>query len=93
MKWWKWIVGGFSLLLGLLFFERGKRKSAEALVSNLDTKEKALDLDREGLKHQADLQLEESRRTEASEKLARERDRKLSDDEMVEFLRNPSSDK
>ena len=39
MQYLQYIIGGFSILLGLLFYSNSKRKDAEAALSNIKTKQ------------------------------------------------------
>jgi ABC-type phosphate transport system auxiliary subunit len=61
-KLWGYIVGAFGILLGMLFYERTKRKSAEALNDNLETKEAVLKKQAEIEKNNAGLSQEELNR-------------------------------
>lgn len=89
MKWWKYILGLFGALAGMLLFERSKRKSAEGLLGNLETKEKALELDREGVKPSTALEFEALRRAEEKALAAKKLEESPSHADMVEFLRRP----
>ncbi len=61
-------LGGLVVLLtGGLWFINGKRKTAEALLTNQATKEKLLTLDQEKIKSQQTLAVEELIRTYESE--------------------------
>lgn len=56
------LIGLVGVLAGWLFFERNRRKSAEALNHNLETKEELLEKDKEISNNNASLALEEKRR-------------------------------
>ncbi len=58
------LIGIIVLLGGGFLFVNSKRKSAEGLLQNQETKEKLLDIDKSSLKDQASLELEKQK-TEA----------------------------
>lgn len=89
-KYFKYILGVFAAILGMFFYERGKRRSAEALLGNQATKEKALKIDEDSEKHSAALELESQLRAQdlnaTKEKLSKE----VSKDDLADFLHNPT---
>lgn len=64
MKYWKYITGAFALVLGLLFLERSKRKSAEALNDNNEALKEVQELNGEIEKNKGLLEAEEEKRKE-----------------------------
>jgi hypothetical protein len=58
------LIGIIVLLGGGFLFVNSKRKTAEGLLQNQETKEKLLDIDKSSLKDQAALELEKQK-TEA----------------------------
>jgi hypothetical protein len=72
----EYIVGLIIGLVGWLFFERSKRKSAEGALENLETREETLKLDKEATKNTGLLEAEQAKR----EEIKNEQDKKsLSD--------------
>lgn len=60
----EYIVGLIVGLVGWLFYERSKRKSAEGALENLDTRKETLTLDKEATKNTGLLEAEEAKREE-----------------------------
>lgn len=60
------VIGG---LIGAFFYQRSKRRSAEALNENVETKEKLLNLDKEKNTNDANLLLENERRNDLRKQL------------------------
>lgn len=60
----EYIVGLIVVLLGGLFYERSKRKSAEGALVNLETRKQTLELDKESTKNSGLLEAEEAKRKE-----------------------------
>ena len=60
----EYIVGIILALLGGLIFERTKRKSAESLLENVETKEKNLELDKDISKNRGLIEAEDEKRNQ-----------------------------
>lgn len=60
----EYVVGLIVGLVGWLFYERSKRKSAEGVIENLETHKKTLELDKEATKNTGLLEAEEAKREE-----------------------------
>ena len=60
----EYIVGLIVGLVGWLFYERSKRKSAEGVIENLETRKETLELDKEATKNTGLLEAEEAKREE-----------------------------
>lgn len=72
----EYIVGLIVGLVGLLLFERSKRKSAEGALENLEARKETLELDKEATKNTGLIEAEEAKR----EEIKNEQDKKsLSD--------------
>ena len=75
------------LILGLLGFgvyNHKKRQSAEALLQNTDLKEELNNKDKDILKDQAELSLEEQKRKEALEKIKKPNEQNIVD--LINFI-------
>lgn len=85
-KMWGWIVGAFSVLLGLFFYERSSRKKAESInklnklntdlsliQKDIDANNKELGIEQVSIQKQKDL----------LEKASRE---KLSNEDIADFI-------
>ena len=75
-----------ALVTGLFLFERSKRKSAEALNDNLETKEKVNSIEAEIRKNHAILGVEEADRKKQKELIEKNATEKLSDEDLADFL-------
>ena len=82
------LAGILSLLAGLFFWERGKRKSAEALLENQATKEKLTEIDGKINVNEAKLEVEEDRRKALQEDMKKEQDKDVSTKDVEDFFRN-----
>lgn len=60
----EYLIGLFVIVLGGLFFERSKRKSAEGALDNLETKKEVLKLEKDTAKNTGQLEAEEAKREE-----------------------------
>lgn len=85
-KLWGYIVGAFSLIAGLFFYERAKRRAAESLNDNLDTKEKVLDKQKKVMENEISLEKEEQLREEELTKLEEKKNEDLSVSNLVDFF-------
>jgi len=85
-KVWGYVVAAFSLILGLFFMERSKRRSAEALNDNADTLEKVRKKESEVMKNNAQLLAEEQLRNNEREALESKKNEDLSASNLVDFF-------
>ena len=60
----EYIVGLLVTLVGLLFYERSKRKSAEGSLENLETKKEILSVDKDVSKNSGLIEAEKEKREE-----------------------------
>jgi hypothetical protein len=60
----EYLVGVILGLLGLLFLERSKKKSAEGTLENLETRKETLELDKKTTKNTGLIEAEETKREE-----------------------------
>lgn len=76
-------------LLGVGFvYERGKRRSAEALNDNLETKEKLLEKDKKISENDASIKLEEERQKQIKKQIEEDRNEsKTNLDDIIDFFR------
>lgn len=85
-KFWGYIVAAFSLILGMLFYERSRRKSAEALNDNAETLEKVLEKEESIMKNNASLEVEEEFRKKEEQSLENKKNEDLSTSNLVDFF-------
>jgi hypothetical protein len=78
-----YLIGLVVILLGGLLFERTKRKSAEGILNNLESKKEVLKIETETSKNKGLLEAEEEKRKE----IKNEEDKKSLDD-IARFLNN-----
>lgn len=78
----QYIVPVIIVLTGILFYERSRRKNAEALNDNLETKEKILDLEKQ--KVPIDFKLLEEKKKELEDLLSKE----VSNEELEKFFKD-----
>lgn len=84
-----YILGGIIVtLLGGLFYQKGKRDSAEALLTNLDTKNKLNELDKTISQNDGQLASEELKRQELEKEMEKKKSENVSNDDLLKFL-NP----
>lgn len=69
MKYINYVLAAFGVLIGWLFFERGKRKTAEAINANVEVKEQVQQIEGKVLVNEAQLSVEEEKRKEINEKV------------------------
>lgn len=80
-KIWIWIAGAFTLILGLFFHERNKRQNAEADLQTAESDKRDAVLEEQQKQKQEAIQLQKSR-------LEAQKGRKLTEDEMEQFLKD-----
>jgi len=85
-KLWGYIVGAFTLIIGLFFMERSRRKSAEALNDNIETKEKVMEKEKKVMENNASLKSEEELRSKEKESLESKKNEDLSTSNLVDFF-------
>jgi hypothetical protein len=71
-----YLIGFVVILLGGLFYERSKRKSAEGSLDNLESKKAILEIEKDSSKNKGLLEAEESKR----EEIKNEKSKKSLDD-------------
>jgi hypothetical protein len=71
-----YLIGLVVILLGGLFYERSKRKSAEGSLDNLESKKAILEIEKDSSKNKGLLEAEESKR----EEIENEKSKKSLDD-------------
>jgi cell fate regulator YaaT (PSP1 superfamily) len=76
----EYLVGLIAVLTGLFVYERGKRKAAESLNTNLETKEKVQQEQAKMDKVDAQLSVEEAKRVELEAELQKQLNRQLNED-------------
>ena len=86
---WQIIAGMFLALLSLLGYNTVKRRSAEALLENLDTNKKLNEKDQEIVKDRGLSQVEEERRKEIQKEIDEAKDKKDSLDDINDFFNKP----
>jgi hypothetical protein len=84
----EYLLALLGVLFGAFIFVNTKRKSAEALLENVETKEKLLEKDKEILSEEAKLKMEEEKRA-LIEATLKEKKKELSIDEMENFFNRP----
>jgi|LakMenEpi12Oct12_1017442.scaffolds.fasta_scaffold22998_1 hypothetical protein len=72
----EYLVGLIVLLLGGLFFEKSKRKSAEGTLENLETKKQILEVEKNVSKNNGLIEAEKEKR----EEIKNEKSKKSLDD-------------
>lgn len=82
----EYLIGLIAVLVGLLFYSNTKRKSSEALLDNVETKEKLNKIDKEANKTEAQLAIEEAKRKQVDEMYNKEQQKKLTLKELEEFF-------
>ena len=85
-KLWGYVVAAFGLVLSLFFYERTKRKSAEALNDNLDVKEKILNKQSDINKNEASLDSEAQKREDLKNNLKDSENEKSDLPGLVDFF-------
>lgn len=86
------LAAGIAILGFLYTWEKSKRKQAEALNLNIETKEQINQLNKEIYKNDAALQAEETKRKEINEDFNKEVSRELDTKETEDFFNNRKSD-
>ena len=84
------LVTGLVTLVGILFayvlYLNNKKNNAEALNSNLETKEKVQDVQKDIDKNEAKIEAEEQKRKEIQDKADEEKNKDVSKDELLDFF-------
>lgn len=75
----EYLVGLIAVLAGLFIYERGKRKAAESLNTNLETKEKVQQEQAKMDKVDAQLAVEETKRAELEADLQNQLNRQMNE--------------
>lgn len=81
-----YLISAIAALLGYAWFERSKRKSAEAQNDNLESRGQVRDHEAEAKANDTQLQSEQEARTTVQATLERELGRKLTDEELARYL-------
>lgn len=86
------LAGIVIALVGWLLYERNKRRSAEALNDNQESKEKVTEIQKEIVKNEARNEVEEEKRESLKETLDKAKNEEVSTDNILDFF-NRKSDK
>lgn len=86
----QYIVGIILALIGYIIYSDGKRKSAEALLENLETKKKLNEGDKEIAKNEGLEQSEEEYREFLKKAAEKEKDKEKSLEELKDQFNKPS---
>jgi len=87
-----YVLGGIIVtLLGALFFQKSKKDSAEALLTNLDTKNKLNELDKTISQNDGQLLSEALKRMELEKELEKKKNETPSVDDLNKFLNKPDN--
>jgi hypothetical protein len=87
------ILAIIAAALGVFFvLERGKRKSAEALLENQDTKKKVAEVDKDVNKNLGLLQAEVLKRLSSEEDLKKEEQKDVSKEMLIDFFNSRNDD-
>ena len=89
----EYLVGLIAVLAGLFVYERGKRKAAESLNTNLETKEKVQQEQAKMDKVDAQLSVEEAKRAELEAELQKQLNRPLNENRAKFFNDRLNNDK
>lgn len=81
----EYLLGTIAVLVGLLVYEKSKRKTAESLNTNLESKEKVQQEQAKIDKVDAQLELEETKRKELEDQLDKKAERILNE-KLAEFF-------
>lgn len=82
------LLGIIAGLLGMLLFERSKRKASEASLINLDSKEKIIEVEKTESKNSAKIELEEEKREQI-----RKENKNASLEEIARYINNRDDNK
>lgn len=88
----EYLVGLIAILAGLFVYEKGKRKAAESLNTNIEVKEKVQNEQAKIDKVDAQLELEETNRSNLREKLNKNLNEKLNET-LAKFFNDKLNDK
>lgn len=86
------LLGAIGFVFGLLLIEVGKRKSAEALNENLETKKEIQEMQAQIDLNDAQLQVEEQKRKELEEQ-RKNLSKKVDSEELSKFFNDRDSSK
>jgi hypothetical protein len=86
----EYLLGLIGVLLGGFVFNFIKRKSAESLLVNTETKEKLVNIDADINKDKASLELERLKREELTNNLNKEKESNESLENLKDFFNKPS---
>ena len=75
----EYLIGLIAVLAGLFIYEKGKRKAAESLNQNLETKEQVQQEQAKVDKVNAQLDVEEAKRKELQEQLNKQAEKTLNE--------------
>ena len=75
----EYLIGLIAVLAGLFIYEKGKRKAAESLNENLETKEQVQQEQAKVDKVNAQLDAEEAKRKELQEQLNKQADKAINE--------------
>jgi len=87
-KLWAYITGAFVFLLGGFLYQKAKRESAEALNDNNEDNKKVAELANEAHKNDRLLEIEEVARKKTQEKLKKDSNETLDNDNLVDFFKS-----
>lgn len=85
------LLGIVALLVGGLFFERSRRKSAEGLLDNLKTKEEILEKDKQINENNALKTNEELKRNQLNQDIETEKNSKDNNEDLENFFNKRNS--
>ncbi len=80
------LIGVAGMAFVGYLWERSKRRSAEALNDNLETKEHILDLQKDVVKNEALIEASKEKQDEIKRKLEEEKAKDVSKDDLLDFF-------
>lgn len=86
-----YLIGIIAVLSGLFLFERSKRRSAEAINTNLETKEKVNDIQKDVDINNAEIEVEKQKQADAQKKADEEKAKNVSKDDLLDFFNDKSN--
>ena len=86
-----YLIGIIVALIGYALFQRSKRRSAEALNTNLETKEQVLDIQKDVEKNNAEIEAEKQKQADLQKKADEEKAKDVSKEDLVDFFNNKSN--
>lgn len=84
-----YLIVGLAALGGLFLYEKSKRKSAEALNENVETKEKLNELNKDIIKNEALNEAEEEKRKQIEKESEEKKNEKVDRDNLLDWLNKP----